>query len=635
MAKYKSIVTTEVGLALLEDSAYMGHAIQFTALKTGNGIYNGTEELAAATDLKNVCQTFGVGSVSKKDSDIVVRTAMNNSNVTDGYTITELGLYAMNPDTNTEILYAIVIAETGSEDYFPPHTEAPTSITLEMYIGLTEAAEAVTFNVLPVEGVYVPVESFNEVLAGTTPVGDSNKLGGKGASDWQSSIDDIQTTKNTIFTNAGWYRVAKISGSDENYCKLAIVKQWASNGSETHVIEYIQTYTNRVLKSTFDSVSNGQSIKKARVTTEGTDRYIEIYYDSGATIKNWMVWSVSDNVSLDTANRWYAIDAVQTSETVSGVTVEVTYDIPANASPFTTVGGTIDGNLEVIGNKIALKNSAKAVGMRVYENGTAEFYDYTNAKNIFRNTADGTNTFNGIATGNLPLSGGAINGGMRIETADSAPFALKNTSTSGGRILIDFYSAGVQQGLLGFNGKDNPTFRTTGGANNTLLHSGNVGSYALPVNGGGTVDGWLEVKGGYQGPLSINSTTDDILVVLPFMKKGVMQGALGMLDKNNPIFLDVDGNGKTLLHTGNKPTGSYIGNGDATQRVINLGAIGNVCVVYNTDTTLGLVFVTSKGCYLLDGSRYEDMSFLNGNLYIMSARDNVNKSGTTYYYQVL
>ena len=190
MAKYKSIVTTEAGLVLVEDAAYMGHAIQFTALKTGNGTYDGTEDLAAATDLKNVCQTFGVGSVSKKDSDIVVRAAINNNGVTAGYSITEIGLYATSPDTGQEILYAVVIAETGNEDYFPPYAEAPTSITLEMVIGITESEE-VTFNVLPMEGAYVPVESFNEqvenirkIVSGETPVGNAKQLGGKGASEY-------------------------------------------------------------------------------------------------------------------------------------------------------------------------------------------------------------------------------------------------------------------------------------------------------------------------------------------------------------------------------------------------------------------------------------------------------------------
>lgn len=162
MAKYKSIVTTKAGLELLEKAAYISGSIEFTALKAGNGTYNGTEELSGMTDLKKVSQTFGVGSVSKKESDILVRANMNNNGVTKGYSITEIGLYATDPDTKTEILYAIIIAENGTEDYFPPYADAPTSITLDMYIGLTETAEKVTFEVLPVEGTYTPAESFNE-----------------------------------------------------------------------------------------------------------------------------------------------------------------------------------------------------------------------------------------------------------------------------------------------------------------------------------------------------------------------------------------------------------------------------------------------------------------------------------------
>lgn len=164
MAKYERIVTTEAGLELLENAAYMGGSIQFTALKAGNGTYDGTEDLAAATDLKSVCQTFGIGSVTKKEGNVIVRIVIDNNDITEGYKMTELGLYVTNPDTGEEILYAIILAEAGYEDYLPPYADAPTSITFEAFFELTETTEAVTFTSVSMEGVYVPVASFNEHL---------------------------------------------------------------------------------------------------------------------------------------------------------------------------------------------------------------------------------------------------------------------------------------------------------------------------------------------------------------------------------------------------------------------------------------------------------------------------------------
>lgn len=162
MAKYERIVTTAAGLELLENAAFLGGSIQFTALKTGSGTYDGTEELSSMTDLKNVCQTFGIGSVSKNEGNVIVRIVIDNKDLTEGYTMTELGLYAINPDTGEELLYAIILAETGYEDYVPPYADAPASITFEAYFELTESTEPVTFTAAYMEGVYAPAESFNE-----------------------------------------------------------------------------------------------------------------------------------------------------------------------------------------------------------------------------------------------------------------------------------------------------------------------------------------------------------------------------------------------------------------------------------------------------------------------------------------
>lgn len=164
MAKYKSIVTTEAGLALIENAAYMGGSIQFTALKTGNGTYDDTENLAAATDLKNVCQTFGVGSVTNKNGNVIVRAVIDNVNLEAGYVMTEIGLYASNPGSGEDILYAIILAESGCEDYVPSYADVPTSITFEAFFELTESSEAVTFTVDLKEDVYVSAKSFNEHL---------------------------------------------------------------------------------------------------------------------------------------------------------------------------------------------------------------------------------------------------------------------------------------------------------------------------------------------------------------------------------------------------------------------------------------------------------------------------------------
>ena len=164
MAKYERIVTTEAGLALLEKAAYIGGTVEFTALKTGDGVYDGSEDLANVTALKNVRQTIGIESVSKRNSVVVARAVLRNNEMTEGYTMTEIGLFAKDPDTSGEILYAVVLAVTGNEDYVPAFEDTPTSMTFELVMDITDSAEAVTFTALPLEGVYVSVETFNEAI---------------------------------------------------------------------------------------------------------------------------------------------------------------------------------------------------------------------------------------------------------------------------------------------------------------------------------------------------------------------------------------------------------------------------------------------------------------------------------------
>ena len=162
MAKYQRIVTTKDGLELLA-KAVAGGTVTFTSIKTGSGTYTGTEDLSTVTDLKSVRQTFGVSSITRTGTQVKLRSVLNNDNLTEGYSMTEIGLYAKNPDTGSDILYAIIVAELA--DYLPPYETAPASITLELYIELTEAENDVIFMAEVIAGTYVPVESFNEHVA--------------------------------------------------------------------------------------------------------------------------------------------------------------------------------------------------------------------------------------------------------------------------------------------------------------------------------------------------------------------------------------------------------------------------------------------------------------------------------------
>ena len=93
--------------------------------------------------------------------------------------------------------------------------------------------------------------------------------------------------------------------------------------------------------------------------------------------------------------------------------------------------------------------------------------------------------------------------------------------------------------------------------------------------------------------------------------------------------------GNDVLHTGNKPSGSYTGNGSSTERTIATGGIGKCCMVYGGTgevaylVPIGAFFQTNGAATFTS-----DVWFDNGVIYLRNAYI-INMNGITYNYQVL
>ena len=194
---------------------------------------------------------------------------------------------------------------------------------------------------------------------------------------------------------------------------------------------------------------------------------------------------------------------------------------------------------------------------------------------------------------------------------------------------------------------------TTGGTNAALsAEMGKVlAENTLPRDGSAAMTGQLHIdttntnKGVIIGGNSLNAYFASIGADGPNYQRT-------MQIKNNDSYADAatalqysvwtDGNPQEylILHTGNKPSGYYTGNGDATERTIATGGIGNVCIVYGG---AGIAIVTPNGAAcgggdgpLTPGSLpTSEIRFNNGVLTIKTAAGVVNGSGGWYEYQVL
>lgn len=131
----KPAVTTEDG-AKLQILNMTGDQIEFTKIEVGCGLYRDEEAtkdaLSKRTSLKDSKQLFGISSMSVKDDGrtLILSSMITNADLSEGYTIRELGLYARIKDQpDTECLASISLAEI--EDDLPAYDGKESRILMQ------------------------------------------------------------------------------------------------------------------------------------------------------------------------------------------------------------------------------------------------------------------------------------------------------------------------------------------------------------------------------------------------------------------------------------------------------------------------------------------------------------------------
>lgn len=145
MAEFYEAVTTDAGLALSAD-LLTGEQMVFTKLVTGSGGYDEREltrsKLQKAWQIKEPRQQFEFSRVEKvTDNCILLKTLISNTQLTEGYRMTEIGVYAKKKgDEGDGILYSISVAR--EPDFLPCYNGiAAVEIIEEYYITVSDAAE--------------------------------------------------------------------------------------------------------------------------------------------------------------------------------------------------------------------------------------------------------------------------------------------------------------------------------------------------------------------------------------------------------------------------------------------------------------------------------------------------------------
>lgn len=145
MAEFSKLVITNKGQALLAKMIAGSGNIEFTKVSASSTTYTDSQ-LESLTSLSNVKQTSLISKVTRtNDVAIKVEAAFTNTELTTGYYMRALGLYAVDPDAG-EILYAVT-RETSGNCYMPAYNGITVSGAYVQLVTTVGNAENVSLEV--------------------------------------------------------------------------------------------------------------------------------------------------------------------------------------------------------------------------------------------------------------------------------------------------------------------------------------------------------------------------------------------------------------------------------------------------------------------------------------------------------
>ena len=145
MAEFSKLVITRKGQALLAKMLAGQGNIEFSKISASTAFYE-VEQLDALEELPDVKQTNKISKITRtNDVAVKVETAFSNTELTKGYYMRTLGLYAIDPDEG-EILYAATTETTGN-CYMPAYNGVTVSGVYVQLVTTVGNAENVSIKI--------------------------------------------------------------------------------------------------------------------------------------------------------------------------------------------------------------------------------------------------------------------------------------------------------------------------------------------------------------------------------------------------------------------------------------------------------------------------------------------------------
>lgn len=165
MSSFGGLYITRVGRTL-QSKTIEGKLLRFTGVRLGDGTATG--DIEKLTDLINTKVSLDIASCKiNKTGEAIISFTISNQNIDVGFYMREIGLYAENPDTGEQVLYAY--ANAGEETEYMPNYTAIDVVNKKVDLILTFENNSNVVVQIKEDLIYVTQDELDERISMVEP----------------------------------------------------------------------------------------------------------------------------------------------------------------------------------------------------------------------------------------------------------------------------------------------------------------------------------------------------------------------------------------------------------------------------------------------------------------------------------
>lgn len=154
---WNEAVVTNSGLNLLADGLSQGKIIITSAV--GGEEYTDTTGLLAMTEIKGIVRNLNIAKIETEDGKITVNIRVQNAELSEGYKLRQIGIFATFEDKANKVLFAIIQDKEG--ETIPSYKENPEFLVEFDFVIPVSNAEKIEVEITP--NTFATAEDFAEV----------------------------------------------------------------------------------------------------------------------------------------------------------------------------------------------------------------------------------------------------------------------------------------------------------------------------------------------------------------------------------------------------------------------------------------------------------------------------------------